>query len=247
MSLQPTTDQELSPLVPIERETLQAQAYAQLREAVMSGRFRPGRAITVRAAANALGTSVMPVRGALQRLEAEGALSARDQRRTLMIPVLTRDELAEVRDIRVVMEGFAASRAAVSITPEELDVVKFHYDSMSSAAHAGDVEGYTRANWLFHATIYRASRMDRLLGIIESLWLRIGPYVHQMLPDQPSLVGSLPHHGEALEALRRRDPIAASDAIASDIKSCAALLAHELPGSASAAPTIGSGSSTTEP
>jgi DNA-binding GntR family transcriptional regulator len=216
-------------LVPLRRDsTLQAQAYAQLREALMNGRFLPGQAITVRAAAAALGTSPMPVRGALQLLEAEGALVARDQRRTLMIPSLSRAELAELRDIRVLLEGHAAARAAEHVTPTELKQAGAHLAAMRRAASAGDVGGYTLANWSFHSTIYRASRMKRLLAAVESLWLRIGPYVARMLPTRASLMRSLPNHERALAALRRRDRAAARRAIVADITDCAAELDRHL-------------------
>ena len=61
----------LPSLPPVARYTLQEQAYLRLREALMNGHFVPGQA---RAAAEALGTSPMPVRDALRRLEIEHAL-----------------------------------------------------------------------------------------------------------------------------------------------------------------------------
>jgi DNA-binding GntR family transcriptional regulator len=221
-------------LVPLDRGTLQSHAYKQLREALMSGRFPPGQAITVRAAAHALGTSPMPVRGALHRLEAEGALSMRDQRRTLMIPELTQPQLSELCDLRVLLEGLAAERAATSITDEEIGRVAEQCATLRAAAEAGDVQAYTNANWDFHTTIYHASRMPRLLEIVESFWLRIGPYVNLMLPDRESLVASVPNHEDALDALRRRDGAAARAAINSDITECAAGLAQRIGGTSPA-------------
>lgn len=207
---------------------MQAEAYEQLREALMRGRFRPGHAITVRAAALALGTSPMPVRGALQLLEAEGALVARDHRRTLMIPPLSVDELVELRDMRILLEGHASARAADRIEPAEIKSAAQHFKAMHRSSQVGDTDGYTLSNWAFHSTIYRSSRMPRLLSAIESLWLRIGPYVSVMLPDRASLLDSLPHHEAALQALRRRDRNGVRRAIAADITDCAASLAERL-------------------
>src|SRR6202012_3955784 len=67
-------------------KTLADQVYAQLREALMAGQFRPGQAITLRSVAEALDISHMPVRAALLRLEAEGAIAAPTNGRTLIIP-----------------------------------------------------------------------------------------------------------------------------------------------------------------
>jgi DNA-binding GntR family transcriptional regulator len=84
----------LPSLPPAARYTLQEQAYLRLREALISGHFVTGQAITLRAAAEALGTSPMPVRDALRRLEIEHALVPRSNR-TLGVPEMTYASLTE--------------------------------------------------------------------------------------------------------------------------------------------------------
>lgn len=218
MALKRQTAEALLPTFdPLDRATLQSQIYQQLRKAVMGGVFRPGTVITIRAAADALGTSPMPVRAALQRLEAEGALVARGSKRTLEIPELTVEEYNELRDVRIVLEGLAAERAVANIEAEELSAIEANYQAMQAASEAGDLEGYVRSNWAFHLSIYTASHMETLVALIEGLWLRIGPYVPFMMPDRESMVASMPDHLHMLEAIRRRDGRAASQAIADDI------------------------------
>jgi DNA-binding GntR family transcriptional regulator len=84
----------LPSLPPVARYTLQEQAYLRLREALISGHFVTGQAITLRAAAEALGTSPMPVRDAPRRLEIEHALVPRSNR-TLGAPEMTYASLTE--------------------------------------------------------------------------------------------------------------------------------------------------------
>jgi DNA-binding GntR family transcriptional regulator len=206
---------------PLDRATLQEQAYQQLRRAVMGGVFSPGTVITIRAAADALGVSPMPVRAALGRLESEGALIARGSKRTMEIPALTHEEYRELRDIRIVLEGLAAERAVSNITPDELQAVERNCEAMQAAAEAGDLAAYTQANWAFHLSVYRASRMEVLVGMIESLWLRVGPYVKFMLPDRQSLLASMPDHWRALEALQKKSGAGARKAVGEDISHCA--------------------------
>ncbi len=201
----------------LDRATLQTQAYQQLRKAVMGGAFSPGAVITIRAAAEALGVSPMPVRAALQRLEAEGALVARGSKRTLGIPDLAVEEYRQLRDIRIALEGLAAERAAEHIRPDELAGIERNCQAMQTAADGGDLDGYVRANWAFHLSIYRASRMETLVSLIESLWLRVGPYVKFMMPDQRSLAASMPDHWSAFRAIERRDGAGARKAIVDDI------------------------------
>lgn len=216
-----SADADLSVLAPLGRETLVDQVYAELRRALMAGLFRPGQALTLRSVSEALGVSHMPVRGALHRLEAERALGAPGARRRLMVPKLRLREFEELRDIRVELEGFAAERAARSITPAELRVVQKCADVMTKAANAGDLEGYIRGNWAFHTAVYKASHMPQLLAIVEALWLRIGPHVRLMMPDRAAMIASMPNHMDVVAALANRDAVSARKSIAADIRDSA--------------------------
>ncbi len=206
----------LPSLSPVARDTLQEQAYLRLREALMSGHFVPGQAITLRAAAEALGTSPMPVRDALRRLEIEHALVPRSNR-TLGVPEMNYVSLTELREVRMALEGLAAEKAALLITSDEIAAVESHYQALAAGAAAGSPADYMRANWLFHTAIYRASRSHLLVSLIEPTWMRIGPYVRLMLPDRRALMDSLANHLRALQALRRRDGVGAREAIQRDI------------------------------
>jgi DNA-binding GntR family transcriptional regulator len=220
-ALETMTSADLSVLAPVGRETLQDQVYQQLRQALMAGRFQPGQALTLRSVAEALGVSHMPVRGALQRLEAEGALNAQFTRRTLNIPELRIVEMEELRDIRVELEGLATERAAQNVTKSELVEIGKCVQRMQAAAEAGDVEGYIIENWGFHTTVYKASHMGQLQALVEGLWLRIGPYVRLMLPDRESMLESMPNHHDIFAALQRRDAKSARKSIAAAISECA--------------------------
>lgn len=203
-------------LLPVARDTLQEQVYVRLREALMSGHFVPGQAITLRAAAEALGTSPMPVRDAVRRLEIEHALVPRSNR-TLGVPEMTYASLTELREVRMALEGLAAEKAALLIRADEINVAESQYQDMVAAASASNPDEYMRANWLFHSAIYRASRSHLLVSLIEPTWMRIGPYVRLMLPDRRALMDSLGNHLDALRALQKRDGVAAREAIQRDI------------------------------
>ncbi len=222
----------LPALAPVSRETMQQQVYLQLRQAIMAGRFRPGQTITLRSVAEALDVSHMPVRGALHRLEAEGAVSSSGARRSLTIPTLDAAEMAELRDIRAQLEGLAAERAAGHVTDAELAALQRHCEAMRAAAERDDIDGYIQENWAFHTAVYKASRMVQLLAIVEGLWLRAGPHVRLMLPTRPMMLATIPTHQEVVDALAARDGPRARRAIAADITVSAAHLIESLPESA---------------
>jgi DNA-binding GntR family transcriptional regulator len=212
---------------PLGRETLYEQAYERLKYALMSGEFSPGQGITLRAVAAALGTSPMPVRDALRRLQTEGAIVA-NHNRTLSVPRMTQDALIELRDVRIALEGLATEKAAALIDADQLDEVARSCAAMQGAAEHGDAPSYAKHNWAFHTGIYRASRSQLLFATIEPLWMRIGPYVRLMMPDVAALLDSMDSHWRALEALRRRDALLARASIVKDICDSAESLARAL-------------------
>lgn len=115
------------------------------------------------------------------------------------------------------LEGLAAEKAAVLITPAEIATLETYNQALATAASAGDAEAYMRANWSFHSAIYRASRSQLLVAVIEPFWMRIGPYVRFMLPDRKRMLASLGNHSSAVKALRNRDCATSRQAIQSDL------------------------------
>lgn len=221
-------DDPITALGPDDGASLQQRAYDQLRGLIMRGEIAPGRSITIRSAAQALGVSMRPVRAALHRLETEGALIARGGKRVLGIPDISANTYREIREIRLQLEGLAAERAAEHMTAAEVAAARAHAGAMQEAAEAGDRDGYVAANWAFHLSVYRASRMPMLVGMIEALWLRVGPFVATMMPDRDSLVGSMPAHWQVLDAAEARDGRQARRGITRGIKSAGDSLIREL-------------------
>jgi DNA-binding GntR family transcriptional regulator len=218
----------LRPLALQAGTTAQAQVYAVLRQVLMSGHFRPGEEISLRQAAAALGTSVTPVREALRQLESEGGLEVHGRNRVLRVPVITPEELFEVRDIRVQLEGMATEAAACLIGPGQMRLVTNACRLMERAVEAQDADGYLENNWRFHSLIYAAARRPILLGLIEGMWMRVGPLIRLSLHRPGHLAHSMECHRAAEAALHAGDAAAARAAIARDISGAASDLVDVL-------------------
>src|SRR5579863_1722146 len=132
------------PLELVARETMAGRVYAQLREAIMTGRFAPGQALSLRGVAEAVGSSTMPVRAALTRLQAEGALID-GPGRALMVPPMTFDLLEELRDVRIALEGAVTKRAASRMARAHLEALQAIVDEMEAQVEAGDAPAYLRS------------------------------------------------------------------------------------------------------
>ena len=109
----------VSAIAPVERETLNDRVYRELKNSIMAGSFKPGSELTLRSVADALGTSLMPVRDAMRRLVSERALEVLPSRK-IALPVLTVNKFLELRRIRIMLEGEATALAAGKISPRQL-------------------------------------------------------------------------------------------------------------------------------
>lgn len=210
------------------RSTLQDGVYQQLRHALMTGLFDPGQTLTVAALAEGCRVSQMPVREALRRLAAEKAVEIAASG-SARVPAVSPARLADLCRARREVEGFAAELAAAHVTPAGLAAVE-----AAAAAHAaarGDLLALLSHNRDFHFALYGAAGSEVLTGIIETLWLRFGPYMRLLtLHLGPGFDAARPDvgfrfHEAALRALRTRDPAGARAAIAADIGNTEALLA----------------------
>ncbi|MEB8386606.1 GntR family transcriptional regulator [Rhodobacteraceae bacterium KMM 6894] len=205
---------------PLRRGTLQQQVYDRLRLRLISGAYRPGEALSSRGLAGELGVSAMPVREALTRLTAEGALELTSGR-TLQLPLLSPEDFDEITAIRLDLEGRAASRAAVEVTPEGVEAVRQAHAVLCKAAEAKDIDAYLVANASFHSCISAAAGWPRLLDMIHRLWMIVGPSIRACLTDSSHLATSMRFHDAALAAIEARDEVALRAAIVDDIQAAA--------------------------
>lgn len=201
----------------VARATLQEQIYQQLRNRIMSGFFKPGQALSMRSVAEAVGVSVMPVRDALRRLEVENALVV-GHNRALEVPKLDADTLMEISDMRIALEGLAIERAMPAIYEADLEQLRGHFTAMSESIVSDDTDGYLAANWAFHSHIYRRTGAGILISVIESLWLRMGPYFRLTAEDYEHLDNAVIIHQDIVGALERGDAADARAGIIADIE-----------------------------
>ncbi|MCH5487738.1 GntR family transcriptional regulator [Pseudomonas syringae] len=212
-------------VTPMIRQTLSADVYSQLRELLISGRMMPGEKLSLRTIAEALGVSVMPVREAVHRLVAEQALEM-SANRYIRVPILTVSQFREITSIRLNLEGQAAGQAASLATPQALVQIEAIHEEFCRefGQSAPDESRLIALNKQLHFAIYDQADMPILLKIIESLWLRIGPILNYDLRSGNERVVQrvqASHHSAMVDALKKRDPGAASHSLQNDIKTAA--------------------------
>lgn len=161
--------------------TLGNRAYLELRQRLADGEFAPGSQLVNRTISEKVGMSMTPVREAIARLASEGLVhyipGAGSYVRTV-----SRDELAQLYDLREVLEPFAAGLAASHITANELDEIravcrtwkKIVHELIAAAlphATASQMLLWNNCERRFHELIFKASRNTWLFKIVGDLQL----------------------------------------------------------------------------
>ena len=197
------------------KATMQTLIYQELRRSLMAGAFMPGAKVTLRSVSGQIGTSVMPVREAINRLIAERALEVIGDRQVI-VPVMTAEKFAEIVYWRVELESNAARAACRHVTPEVIADLESINSRMVEAVERDQRDALLRLNYEFHFRIYHAAGSAILLPMIESLWLQISPYFN-LLQGSGNYVSANSSHRIAAEALGQGDAASAKAAIRADI------------------------------
>ncbi|GAB4100333.1 GntR family transcriptional regulator [Sinomonas halotolerans] len=151
------------------------QVYATLQEAILNGELPPGSRLTVRELAEQVGTSPMPVREAIRRLE-EAGLVHREPHRGAVVRGLTLEELVHVYDIRRLLEVEAARLGSERISAEDCERMQAEYSLMRAAIRDGRVVPYLDHDEALLSILYNAAGNPLLVQMIRSLWQQCRAY-----------------------------------------------------------------------
>mgnify|MGYP006189613975 FL=1 len=208
-------------------DNLQDQLYQRIREGLLVGRFQPGERLKIRDLAAEWGTSPMPVRAALQRLVAEGALEGEPQR-SVRVPPMTRERYQNIFQVRLGLEGLAVELAIPRLTPADLAELRDCVMRMDQAIEQRQIQAYLDANSQFHLRLYGACGNPVLLRSIESLWLQIGPFFNRLFTGADLSLRLNDFHEEAFAAIEAGDAKAARQAMEQDLSYFARFLLNLL-------------------
>lgn len=197
--------------------------YREIRQSLMVGTFAPGEKVSLRSLAQQVGTSLTPVRGAVNRLIAEGAFQVLPNR-WVMIPAMTEEKFDEITHWRVQLETEATRRACRNVTKGLINKVESINRKIHKVVEQGrDRKDLLNENYRFHFTIYRDAKSTILLPMIESLWLQCGPFTYYSLLS-PRDLWNAKHHDSIIDALKAGDEDMAAKAVKNDIINTARFL-----------------------
>jgi len=185
--------------------------YKALRQAIIMGHRKPGERFNVDEIARQFATSVTPVRDALQMLSHEGLVTIKP-RSGYFVTRTTLKELRDMLDLRRILETAAIERAALRITPEQLEQLQNIH-----AGYTGDDDAsydrYTSENRDFHYFLARASGNFELAEAIKRLHDRLARFMVLQRAGKSQEAS----HKRIVDCLKKNDVEGARQALVEEI------------------------------
>lgn len=202
------------------------QTLAQLRRAIMDGNLEPGARLQEVELAAQLGVSRTPIREALRTLSSEGLVEILPNRGA-RVARWSVEDLTETYELRILLEGRAAERAAGRMSPAELDRLAELCDQMDACAQRGgahDLLTLSDLNSRFHRSVIDAANSPRLATMLSSV-VQVPLVMRTFARYTPdALARSMGHHRELTAAIRAGVPEWAGSVMRSHIAAARAVL-----------------------
>ena len=149
----------------------------------------------------------MPIRDALNRLAANGIVNL-EANRSYYVNSLSKKDLIEITDVRMILEPIAATQAAKRISDRELEDIIETGDMFQKAVERGARNALVKNNREFHFKLYNCTNNQKLINFIDQLWNMLSPYLY-LLSEKSRFhdfkKGGYKNHQEIVLALRKRD------------------------------------------
>ena len=188
---------------PVARITVVDAVTEQLRRLILSGAVKDGSPLRQDALAEEMGTSRIPVREALSRLESEG-LVASFPHRGYVVTGLSRSEIQELFDLRVMLEPELIRVAIPKLTEAVFAEARTLVRKFDDAIGSEDMHSWGELNRRFHMVLYAPSDRTRTLEIVRGLLINSERYTQVLLTLGKSFSRALEEHEALLEFCRKR-------------------------------------------
>ncbi|MFQ5353960.1 MAG: GntR family transcriptional regulator [Thermodesulfobacteriota bacterium] len=190
---------------PVERPlTLRESIVDFIKDAVVSGRLKPGERVPEQEIAANFGISRTPIREAFRQLESEGFISLIPRKGAVVSPITDKD-VVEFYAIKSLLEGYAARTACPSLTTRDIKRLESLNAAMKKCAEKGDVKGFFSLDNQFHDTFLMACGNDKLYALVHSLVQQIERFRITALSLPGRMTESLSQHRDIIKAFKDSD------------------------------------------
>jgi DNA-binding GntR family transcriptional regulator len=205
----------------VTHKNLDAKVYDRLKSMILERKLLPGEKIPQEKLAQELGISRTPLVNALKFLEKEKLIQS-IPRRGFFVRLFTKQEMISIFELREVLEGLAARRAALNISDKEIEQLRSFFQSFQGLS---DIKAYAKEDRRFHNFLLDIGAKEFLKSILEAYNIII--YSYQVISSEglvQSPNDSIQDHLAVIEAVSRRDAESAEKLMRNHLKKSIAVL-----------------------
>ncbi len=184
----------------------------RLREQIFAHELAPGSWLDEQSLAIAFGISRTPMREAIKVLASEGLVTTKMNKGAYVTEVDRRD-LEQIFTVLSLLEGQAAKETAIKASEAQLTQLDNLHHRLEKAAADRDLEQFFEINVKFHELIQEIAGNKWMNGVIDDLRKVLKLQRRDSLSRSGRLLSSLIEHREILQAILKRDPLAAEQAM----------------------------------
>ncbi|MGI6226900.1 MAG: GntR family transcriptional regulator [Peptococcales bacterium] len=208
--------------------TLREQAYDIIKNAIMSGEFKPGQTLIEEQLAKDLGLSRTPLREALVLLEHDQYIEMIPYKGTF-VTTLTIKEAQEIFHIRKLLEPEAVCMALKHISEEEIDYLKDFFIKARTKVSQGDMETFLASNKLIHDKLLEYGENETLRNLIISYLEKIQRYQTMIKAwDDSSFMEEFEEHCVLIDELYNKDEKKFRKLMITHLENCCERLIEQL-------------------
>lgn len=196
--------------------SLADQVFEKLEDDIIMGVYPKGEILTELKLAEILGVSRTPIREALRRLEHERLI--KETGKGSMVLGITVDDLVDIMDIRIRVEGLAAFYATQNLTEDGAEELKQIGELQDFYFQKNDIEHLRQMDDRFHDTIYALSNRPVIFDTLLPLHKKTQRYRKISIEDPTRLSPSIKEHKAILNAILAKDADLASSLMTKHIE-----------------------------
>ena len=175
-----------------------------LRQGILTGELKPGERLMEIHLADRLGVSRTPIREAIRMLELEGLVTM-IPRRGAEVARISRQDIRDVLEVRLVLDSLATKLACERITEDQKEELRVAARQFEQATGSGDVTLIARADVKFHDVILAASHNRRLIQMVNNLAERIYRYRLEYIKDTANHRRLIEEHSKIMDCVINGD------------------------------------------
>lgn len=196
--------------------TLKAYVYNMLRDAIVSGRFKPGSRLNESQLAREFNISRIPIREALMQLQEHG-LVMNHERRGMFVTELTEEDVQRINSLRVVLEAEALKLCAARMTKQIAARLTSLVEQMEAWTQGAEIDA-AAIDLEFHRTVWEASGNPYLAKTLDSLSTVL--FAHTALENvsHDDMRWRLNHHRGLLDVALGKSAVTPEEAVIAHLR-----------------------------